>query len=271
MPIPPGFVSVMLAPTRSSARQRVRARLLHQRVVGGEEARRTPAAPRLRSPAPSACASRPSSPRPPPARGSPGRRRTRCGLPSISAKWLAITGMSSAARAIAYAIRCVNDTLLPAAFSSRRRASSTRHRQRAEARRRGDRARLLHVAGERRGAALHRLRAGLGGVRRRWRPPCRRRSRRCRRRGRVSTSDLVIRPAGPLPDDAREVDALDRRRARGHRGDLRAIGCPVGARRRGCRRLGAAADVCGVVRARLRRARRRRSVDARCARSPGRR
>ena len=46
----------------------------------------------------------------------------RCGLPSISAKWLAITAMSSVAtRAIAYAIRWVNETRRPACFSCSRR------------------------------------------------------------------------------------------------------------------------------------------------------
>ena len=50
----------------------------------------------------------------------------RCGLPSISAKWWAITAMSSVAtRAIAYAIRCVNETRRPASLSCSRRPSST--------------------------------------------------------------------------------------------------------------------------------------------------
>ena len=43
----------------------------------------------------------------------------------MSAKWCAITGICSvAARAIAYAIRCVKETLWPASLSSLRRASS---------------------------------------------------------------------------------------------------------------------------------------------------
>ena len=48
-----------------------------------------------------------------------------CGLPSISSKWCAITGICSvAARAIAYAIRCVKETRWPASLSCLRRASS---------------------------------------------------------------------------------------------------------------------------------------------------
>ncbi len=50
----------------------------------------------------------------------------RWGLPSMSAKWWAITAMSSVAtRAIAYAIRCVNETRWPASLSWARRCSST--------------------------------------------------------------------------------------------------------------------------------------------------
>ena len=50
----------------------------------------------------------------------------RCGLPSASAKWWAICGISSVAtRAIAYAIRCVNETRCPASFSCARRAASS--------------------------------------------------------------------------------------------------------------------------------------------------
>ncbi len=49
---------------------------------------------------------------------------TRWGLASTGAKWWAMTGISSVAtRAIAYAIRCVNETFRPAAFSCLRRAS----------------------------------------------------------------------------------------------------------------------------------------------------
>ena len=48
----------------------------------------------------------------------------RIGLPSCSRKWCAITGIWSAAvRAIAQAIKCVKETLWPAAFSSVRRPS----------------------------------------------------------------------------------------------------------------------------------------------------
>ena len=48
---------------------------------------------------------------------------TRWGLPSISAKWWAMTGMSWPARAIAKAIRCVKETFCPASLSCLRRPS----------------------------------------------------------------------------------------------------------------------------------------------------
>ena len=90
----------------------------------------------------------------------------RCGLPSISAKWLAITAMSSVAtRAIAYAIRCVNETRWPACFELFAPLAQGGHGERAERGGGRDRAALVHVAGERGRSALDQ--GGAGGFGRR--------------------------------------------------------------------------------------------------------
>ena len=180
--------------------QRVRAGLLDERVVGVEEllevqrpASRITGTISVRVPSFfSTSTARPRLTAP---------SSTRCGLPSSSAKWWAITGMSSVAtRAIAYAIRWVNETRWPASLSCSRRWLEGGHRERAERGRGRDRAALVHVAGERGRAALDQL--GAGGLGR-------------GRRGGVggavavaplpplalaaSTSALVIRPPRALP------------------------------------------------------------------------
>ncbi len=99
-------------------------------------------------------------------------------------------------------------------------AVERRHGERAEARRRRDRARLLHVARERRRAALHQFRLGAraGAVARR------RLGARRAVAGRREHVGLRDPPGRPAAGDARQIDALDRRRARRDRRDLRAVG-----------------------------------------------
>ncbi len=100
VPSPPGLVSVMLRPHEVVGGQRVRARLLDQRVVGLEEAIEGQAPgvedhghhQRARAVALLDVHRQPEVHLP---------VATRWGLPSTSAKWSAITGISSAARAIA--------------------------------------------------------------------------------------------------------------------------------------------------------------------------
>ena len=88
----------------------------------------------------------------------------RCGLPSSSPKVWPIPGWSRTAAAIAYPIRCVNETFMSrraafsASFSWRRRRSSVSTSRRAEAGRGRDREALGHVARERRVAAAQGLR-----------------------------------------------------------------------------------------------------------------
>ena len=115
--MPPGLVSETLAPCRSSAVSLLSRALLIS----------TPNASRncgnVRRPA--SLITGTISVRPPPffststamPRFTPPSSIT-CGLPSTSAKWVAITGICSvAARAIANAIRCVKETLWPAPLS----------------------------------------------------------------------------------------------------------------------------------------------------------
>ncbi len=116
--------------------------------------------------------------------------------------------------------------------------------ERAEARGGGDRERLLHVAGERRGAAPHQLRplGRRGGARAlgRRRATCRRATVTGRGAQHVGLDDA---PCGAATGDVREVHALSSCCARGHRRDPHAVG------RRGRGRLPVGLDA--VARGRL--------------------
>ena len=143
-----------------------------------------------------------------------------CGLPSSSAKCVAITGICSvAARAIACAIRCVKETLWPAALSCLRRASrlvTVKVRNEVAV---GICARLVHVAREHRARALEQgLLAAVGragGLGRSGDAPF---------SWNASTSALPMRPSGPVPVTLREVDPVRGGDARGDRRDLEALG-----------------------------------------------
>ena len=102
VPMPPGFVSVMFAPVRSSAvslLSRARAMRLPKRVEELAGTIRRPASRMTGTMSvrlPSFFSTSTAMPR------LTAPSSTRCGLPSISAKWCAMTGICSvAARAIA--------------------------------------------------------------------------------------------------------------------------------------------------------------------------
>ncbi len=123
VPIPPGLVSEIFAPARSSGERL----LVRAFSISSSKAARKPAKPRppalritgtIRVREPSFFSTSTAIPR------LTCPSSTRKGLPSCSSKWSAITGICSvAARAIAQAMMWVKETFCPAALSSRRRAS----------------------------------------------------------------------------------------------------------------------------------------------------
>ena len=121
--MPPGFVSVTLAPTRSSAESVfVRALSISASKAALNSLNESRPASRITGTISVREPSFFSTSTAMPSITPPSSRRT--GLPSRSSKWCAITGMSSvAALAIAQAIRCVNETFWPASLSCLRRPS----------------------------------------------------------------------------------------------------------------------------------------------------
>ena len=178
--------------------------------------------------------------------GRRARRAAACRPPRRS-EW-PITGKSRAAWTIAQAIRWVNESFLPAALSSLRRASSTSTGQRAEARGGGDRAALVHEAGERGRRAADRLELG------------RRRSGGARRRaGRAVALDRARARPPWSPARAGRCPRRRRRRSRGRSPSAR----PPGWRsRRRCRAAAAGAVACGRLGGRLPAGRARRGAVA---------
>src|SRR5882762_11592826 len=128
VPIVPGFVSVIVAPAKSSGTSLlVRALSTSASYVVWKVAKSMPSACLMtgttRACLPSFFSTSTARPR------FTACGSKRCGFPSTSWKACVMTGSSRAARAIAYPIRCVKEIFLPAAaswaFSPRRRASST--------------------------------------------------------------------------------------------------------------------------------------------------
>ena len=158
MPSPPGLVSVMLRARRGRRRsacscapsRRARRRRRGSASNGIRPASRITGTISVREPSFfSTSTARPRLTWP---------SCTRWGLPSISSKWSAITGMSSRGARDRVGDQVREGDLALGRLQLRAARVERRHGERAEARRGRDRARLLHVARERRRAALHQLR-----------------------------------------------------------------------------------------------------------------
>ncbi len=164
MPSPPGLVSVMLAPDEVVGRQRVRARLLDERVVGVQEPRRRSALPAPRITGTISVRE--------PSFFSTSTARPRLTWPSIDPVGLAvdlgevvaITGISLAGAGDRVGDQVGEGDLARPAFSSRRRPSSVVTVSVRKLVAVGIEQRLLHVARERRGAAPHRLELASAGA-----------------------------------------------------------------------------------------------------------